>query len=297
MIQVKIDRNTNAPILPPKKTFKYVDQGNYVIIPLDNPQGISTIYSDSATSCIIVVALGTLMAGENGVSVAHLDSPECINNFFELLKEKYSSNVQIYAQGANPEKNSVSQNNASALNAALSAAGSLIIEQKLFLLEGDPRKENRGDWGISIDSNGKPTVTNQPYTLELPDRDPTCGGQSIYCILRRQETPPVQLRNALSPFTLNELVELVKLALAYQKDSSDPKTAFTNIINMQNEEILNTWSTTPEFEAPWFSDQLKQASCFALAMSPVDRMCGQYLLDGFEIYERLSKKLLKTENL
>ena len=85
MIQVKIDRNTNAPILPPKKTFKYVDQGNYVIIPLDNPQGISTIYSDSATSCIIVVALGTLMAGENGVSVAHLDSPECINNFFEIV--------------------------------------------------------------------------------------------------------------------------------------------------------------------------------------------------------------------
>ena len=297
MIQVKIDRNTNAPILPPKKTFKYVDQGNYVIIPLDNPQGISTIYSDSATSCIIVVALGTLMAGENGVSVAHLDSPECINNFFELLKEKYSSNVQIYAQGANPEKNSVSQNNASALKAALSAAGNLIVEQQLFLMEGNPREENRGDWGINIVDDDNTTVTNQPYTLELSERDPTCGGQSIYCILRRQETPPVQLRNALSPFTLNELVELVKLALAYQKDSSDPKTAFTNIINMQNEEILNTWSTTPEFEAPWFSDQLKQASCFALAMSPVDRMCGQYLLDGFEIYERLSKKLLKTENL
>lgn len=297
MIQVKIDRNTNAPILPPKKTFKYVDQGNYVIIPLYNPQGISTIYSDSATSCIIVVALGTLKTGMNGVSVAHLDSPECINNFFELLKEKYSSNVQIYAQGANPEKNSVSQNNASALKAALSAAGNLIVEQQLFLMEGNPREENRGDWGINIVDDDNTTVTNQPYTLELSERDPTCGGQSIYCILRRQETPPVQLRNALSPFTLNELVELVKLALAYQKDSSDPKTAFTNIINMQNEEILNTWSTTPEFEAPWFSDQLKQASCFALAMSPVDRMCGQYLLDGFEIYEKLSKKLLKTENL
>jgi len=297
MIQVKIDRNTNAPILPPKKTFKYVDQGNYVIIPLYNPQGISTIYSDSATSCIIVVALGTLKTGMNGVSVAHLDSPECINNFFELLKEKYSSNLQIYAQGANPEKNSVSQNNASALKAALSAAGNLIVEQQLFLMEGNPREENRGDWGINIVDDDNTTVTNQPYTLELSDRDPTCGGQSIYCILRRQETPPVQLRNALSPFTLNELVELVKLALAYQKDSSDPKTAFTNIINMQNEEILNTWSTTPEFEAPWFSDQLKQASCFALAMSPVDRMCGQYLLDGFEIYEKLSKKLLKTENL
>jgi len=296
MIEVKIDRNTNAPILPPQNTFKYVDQGNYVIIPLDNPQGISTIYSDSATSCIILVALGTMTTGNNGVTVAHLDSPACINTFFELLKESFSSNVQIYAQGANPKDNSVSKDNATALKAALLTAGGLIVEQDLYLLEGDPRDDNRGDWGIIIEDDDNAIVTNQPYTLELTDRDPTCGGQSIYCILRRQETPPEQLRNALLPFTFNELIELVKLALTYYKDSSDSKTAFTNIINMQNEEILETWSTTPEFEAPWFSDQLKQASCFALAMSPIVRMCGLYLLNGDEIYKRLKTKLMKTEN-
>jgi hypothetical protein len=294
MIPVKVDRNKNAPIPPPQKTFKYVDQGNYIIIPFDNPQGISTIYSDSATSCIIVIAVGILISGKNGVSLAHLDSPECINKFVELLKGNYRSEVQIYAQGANPKDNTVSQKNASALKDALKAAGSLIVEQQLFLLEGDPRENNRGDWGINLEGDNNATVTNQPYILELTDRDPACGGQSIYCILRRQETPPVQLRNALLPFTLNELVELVKLALVYQKDKSDPKTAFTNIINMQNKEILETWSTTPEYEAPWFSDQLKQASCFALSMSPVTRMCDQYLLDGFEIYERLRIKLLKT---
>jgi len=238
-----------------------------------------------------------MKTGNNGVTIAHLDSPACINTFFELLKKNFSSNVQIYAQGANPKDNSVAKDNAAALKAALLAAGGLIVEQNLYLLEGDPRDDNRGDWGLIIKDDDNATVTNQPYILELTDRDPTCGGQSIYCILRRQETPPEQLRDALLPFTLNELIELVKLALTYHKDSSDPKTAFTNIINMQNEKILEIWSTTPEFEAPWFSDQWKQASCFALAMSPVDRMCGQYLLDGFEIYEKLSKKLLKTENL
>ena len=52
-------------------------------------------------------------------------------------------------------------------------------------------------------------------------------------------------------------------------DPNDPSSAFTNIVNLQSEEIRQNWSTTPAYEAPWFSDQLKLGAAFAIAMAPV----------------------------
>lgn len=279
MTKTVVDRSWHDPIVPPRASFKYVDQGNYAILPLFNEQGINTIYSDSATSCIIVAAVGTLLDGRPGVSLAHLDSPQCIAAYVSLLQDTFHPGVQVFAQGANPPDNETSQANASALEFALKAAGGFIGSSELYLLEGDPRDCNRGDWGVVIGSQGDIVVTSQPYTLTLTDRDPTCGAQSIYCIMRRQEVPPVQLRDAMRPFTLDEIVQLAGIALGFRKDKQDPASAFTNIINLTNDQILDSWSTTPQFEAPWFADQLKQASSFAIAMAPIFSLSGLSLGD------------------
>jgi hypothetical protein len=294
MFKVKIDRNSNAPISPPAKGFHYVDQGNYLTLPVT--KDVLTVYSDSATSCIIIVILATSKSGETTVTLAHMDSPACITALFKVIKKQANSSLQIYAQGANPPDNKASKDNAKQFKVEIKALGKKVIEQSLFLLEGDPRKKNRGDFGFRLKSDGNAIVGSQPYTLALTDRDPSCGGQSVYCIMRRQEQPPIQIRNSGVPFTHPELVELSAIAIEYRKDKSDPTTAFTNIVNMQNTDILNSWSTTPEYEAAWFSDQLKQGACFALSMSPVVNLSKLYLVpDTKSTYARLGKALARKK--
>ena len=279
MIAVQIVRDSSNPVAPPTEGFKYVDQGNYVVLPFHG-NGITNVYSDGATSCIIAIAVGILKSGENGLALAHLDSDSCIDAFFEILRNSFNDGVQLFAQGANPPDNGTSKSNAAALNAAIKRVGPLVVDdgvKRLFLQEGPPKEANRGDFGIVLEGD-RVTVTNQPYTLGLIDRDPACGAQSIYCIMRRYEKPVVQLRDAMLPFTLDEIVELAQIALAFRKDPEDPTTAFTNIINLPNEDILKGWSTTPDDEASCFSDQLKQASCFALSMAPLVSLCGHSLI-------------------
>ncbi len=292
VIPVTITRSDATPIAKPAAGFHFVDQGNYLSVP---PADGLTLYSDSATSCIITIILGS-KGGVVTITLAHLDSPDCIKAFFAVVSAHAYDAVQIYAQGANPPDNVTAQQNAAQLNASVTSLGTLVVAQELYLLEGDPRHENRGDFGITIDTTGTITVTNQPYVLSLTDRDPTCGGQTVYCIMRRQETPPTEIRNAGLPFTHSELVELSQIAIAFTKTPSDPTTAFTNIVNMQSAEILQSWSTTPEYEAPWFSDQLKQGACFALAMSPVVNLSAYYLAQPTGgTFSRLRKSLLKTK--
>jgi hypothetical protein len=291
MIDVTIDRNNNSPIDPPATGFQFVDQGNYMIRPL--APGLM-LYSDSATSCIITIVLAT-KDGVSTATLAHLDSPDCIAAFLRVIAAQESDSLQVYAQGANPPDNITAQSNAKWLREEVTALGEKVVAQNLFLLEGDPRDDNHGDFGLSVGDDGRVTVTNQPYTLKLTDRDPTCGGQAVYCIMRREEQPVVEIRNAGVPFTHAELVELSAIAIAYRKDPSDPTTAFTNIVNMQSEAIRAAWSTTPEYEAPWFSDQLKQGAGFALAMAPVVNLSAYYLGEGEERpFARLRKALLGT---
>lgn len=290
-ISITVDCNNNASILPPASGFIYVDQGNYQTLSLtdDNPL---TIYSDSATSCIITIVVAST-GDANSVTLAHLDSPDCIKAFFDIVAAQGADSYQIFAQGANPPDNVTSIENAAQLNICIEQLGPQVARAELFLLEGDPRNNNRGDFGLTFDGNGNAVATNQPYTLELYQRDPTCGGQTVYCIMRRQENPPVQIRDAGKPFTHPELVELSSIAIQYRKDSGDPSTAFTNIVNLQSEEIRQNWSTTPEYEAPWFSDQLKLGAVFAISMSPVVNLSEQHLLKTTpQSFSRMRKALL-----
>ena len=289
MIPVQFNLNSNAPIDKPEHGFHYIDQGNYQTLPL--VPGM-VMYSDSATSCIITLVIASNSSG-SFATLAHLDSAACIDAFFSILTQQSYGEIQIYAQGANPPDNATSQQNAAALQKAIAALGSVVVESRLSLLQGDPRRDNRGDFGFIFNSPGTLTATNQPYTLALTDRDPTCGGQTVYCIMRRQEEPPTEIRNAGLPFTHAELIELSSIALAFEKTQGDPTTAFTNIVNMQSEEIRESWSTTPIYEADWFSDQLKMGACFALSMAPVTKLSEYYLNQVTEPpFKRLKQSLL-----
>ena len=167
---------------------------------------------------------------------------------------------------------------------------------ELSLLQGDPRVHNRGDFGLIFDGQTSAVATNQPYTLQLFERDPSCGGQTVYCIMRRQEHPPVQIRDAGLPFTHPELVELASIALQFRKTKDDPATAFTNIVNLESEEIRNSWSTTPEYEAPWFSDQLKLGAAFSIAMAPVVSLSELHLIKTTApSFSRLRSALMASE--
>lgn len=262
-----LDLRLGLTPIPPPEGLLYVAQANYALVPMFQSTGPSYLYSDSATSCIIVIGEGTDAQERSIASIAHLDSPACIQAYFDTVLDKtYVGEVYIYAQGANPPHDSSSKENAAALNKCLGLrkAGGypwLPDIQHLGLGEGDPRVKDRGDYGISI-APEVPIVSAQPFDLELLDRDPTGGVQSLFCIMRRQMNPPIQLRDAQTPFTDALIAQLVKIAATYRKDPNDPKTAYTYIIDLTSDEVRATWSTTPKYEAPWFSDELKQSCCY-----------------------------------
>lgn len=255
-----------APIDPPEG-FLYVSQANYALVPMFQKSGIRYLYSDSATSCIIVIAMGTNYDDQYYASLAHLDSPDCIQAYFDTVLDKnYCGQVYLYAQGANPPDDICSKQNAEKLMECLNERNTgsypwVPSVQHLGLGEGDPRVKDRGDYGVSI-APEVPVVSAQPFNLNLPDRDATGGVQTLFCIMRRHMSPPIQLRDEQTPFDDNLVSQLVKIAAVYQKDEDDPATAFVNIIDLTSEEVCTTWSTTPQYEAPWFSDELKQSCCF-----------------------------------
>jgi hypothetical protein len=266
-IPAKLDLRTGLTPINPPEGFLYVSQANYAFVPMYQKTGVRYLYSDSATSCIIVIGIGTNLQGQQYTSLAHLDSPDCIQAYFDtILDNNYYGTVSIYAQGANPPEDPCSQQNAAKLKECLDirkkAGYSWTPDiQHLGLGEGDPRVKDRGDYGISI-APEVPIVSTQPFNLELLDRDSTGGVQTLFCIMRRQMTPPIQIRDEQTTFDKSLIDQLVKIAATYRKTPNDPTTAFTYIINLTSEEVCNTWSTTPQYEAPWFADELKQACCF-----------------------------------
>lgn len=263
----KLELKLGLTPIPPPDGFLNVNQANYAVVPMFQQSGVRYLYSDSATSCIIVIAMGANSRGQSLASLAHLDSPACIQAYFDTVLDKtYSGPVYIYAQGANPPDDTCSKDNAAALEACLDqrqrgSYGWTPDIQHLGLREGDPRVKDRGDYGVSIGPE-VPIVSTQPFNLELLDRDATGGVQTLFCIMRRRMEPPIQLRDAQTPFSDALVAQLVDIAAKYRKDPADPKTAFTYIINLTSEEVCNGWSTTPQYEAPWFADELKQSCCF-----------------------------------
>ncbi len=269
-----IQRVTSKAINYPAKPmpgFHYVSQANYCLVNIEENVDKKYLYSDSATSCIIVIVLGLNKSQEGLCALSHLSSPNCINAFFDhVINPNFTGPIWLYAQGANPPDAGASIKNANTLNSWISNYsnpnfGSWNIKYKdVHLKEGNPQEDNRGHLGVSLDYF---KVTNTPYTLTLADRDSTGGQQSLFSIIGMQlDRNKWQnwLWNSEVPFPDSMVSKMVSIAYTLKEDIDDPETAFINIPNLNCDVIRAIWSTTPQFEACWFAPELVQAANYVL---------------------------------
>ena len=136
-------------------------------------------------------------------------------------------------------------------SAAPAAKPSWWVEQvTLSLGQGDPNDEHRDDYGVDLIDL---VVSNKQFDLTLKDRDPTGGVQTLFAVFGMKVYPPVWLWNSDRAFddaTIQRLVDA-----ANQND-------WTKILTMTDEEILHTYSSTPQWEVPWFVATLKESAQF-----------------------------------
>lgn len=254
------DRKRNLPI---PEGFYYVDQDNYYIANLNEPNAENPetyLYSDSATSCIIVVVEGLDADSNPIVALTHLSRTARFETFFEIVKENFVGPVNIFAQGANPSDAGDSQTNSETLlawieeNRTSTVSGEAtwsIANVTLALGLGNPQKENRGTYGIDLVTM---TVSNDSFDLTLSDRDPTGGLQILYCVFGLQVTPPVKLHHRGTPFTTDEINLLVAQA-------NLPANNWVSFLYKTQAEILKL-SSTPTCEVPWFYAEIRSAALY-----------------------------------
>jgi len=243
------------------KRIVYVSQDNYCIV--KSPDDVDTVYyCDSATSCIVLITTGLCNKTGTEVSViSHLSRPGRFDAYFNLVKQVFEGNlVKIYASGANPPEryrkktgdyDTTALRNASQVIAWL-ASKTMNIEQVCIKVgQGNPAvyNNNLDCYSISFDSLKNASVSNARIYLTDKQRDPTGGVQTLFCIYG----DPEKIRNQYDDFTESEIQSLVGAA----KNAGLDKAA-----TMSDEQILENYSSTPEFEVPWFCDSIRQAAKF-----------------------------------
>ncbi|OJJ23346.1 hypothetical protein BKI52_03015 [marine bacterium AO1-C] len=241
----------------------YTPQDNYSLVELSDTKKehqITHLYSDGATSCIILIVVGQQETGNTQVGLAHLSKQESFETFFRLIEQRFRGNIAVYAQGANPpEENHGSDNrltNERILrewvadhSSSVSRQTLQITQQVLALGEGNPLEANRDCLGIDLKTL---QVSNQrlPITTQ---RDEYNGLQTLYSLFGQELQTPLMLRSIAQPFTQEQITELVTLAFHYN---------WIDILEMSDEEMLYYFSTTPQYEVPWFCDSLRQSALY-----------------------------------
>ena len=258
------------------KGFRYIPQDNYLFC---NPKtaGLDYLYSDSATSCIILIVVGRDCNGNPLVGLTHLSRKERYEAFFKLAEEKFKGGVAVYAQGANPPfpvKKGDSYSYDGIQNSEIifkwiadkvyypqeeKETPSFFIEQCTVAVgSGDPNV-GFGGYGINVDieSTDYLQVSNKYFHLPIGVRDPENGVQTLFCIFG---TPRVDdnksrlvLHNVNESFTDEEKEILVSRA---------NERNWENLLELSEDEILNKYSTTPEFEPAWFVSNLIESAEF-----------------------------------
>lgn len=253
--------NNNADKTIPKG-FYYVNQDNYILLDLSSDVSgkFKYLYSDGATSCIIVVVVGKNSKGSSLVALSHISRPQGFDVFFkDVIDKKFSGPVSLYAQGANPPEDDMAQKAELKLLSLISSHTSTdkkwyIASVSLSLGQGNPLKDNRSSFGINLDTL---RVSNQPFSLTMKDRDSTGGAMEIYVIFGRKLNNPIWLRNALEPLDEKTLNDMMKFAYSF-KD-------YKNAMNKSSAQLIKEWSTTPDREVSWFADVLKMGSQYLMA--------------------------------
>ena len=71
------------------KGLLYVAQDNYCFV---NPEktDLTYLYSDSATSCIIMIVVGVSKQGEPLVGMSHLSKKVRYEAFFQMVEERFA---------------------------------------------------------------------------------------------------------------------------------------------------------------------------------------------------------------
>lgn len=255
--------------------FLYIGQDNYYIVPTDG--NLKYLYSDSATSCIIVIVEGKDKDGQAIVALTHLSRVERFNTFFNYIETLFVGEVSVFAQGANPSQLTNNPSDTTSLrneNSLLSWVVSHTSTDKnenveippssvykhnfyiesltLSLGIGDPQEGDKGCYGIDLATM---IVSNKRLDLKLKDRDPSGGLQTLFCVFGLKVLPQIHLHYALSDFTKESIDALV--AKAKEKK-------WQNIATMSDDEILNQYSSTPKYESPWFCDTMRESSNYVI---------------------------------
>lgn len=260
---LKLRRSTAAASsdLPPG--FHYVSQDNYCLVRLAETDK-RYLYADSATSCIIVVVAGQNAADQEIVMLSHLSRKLRYDYFFNLVGAHFVGPVRLWGQGANPPLAEASNDNTHTLMGWMTSHALLGFESSppgakpswwveqvtLSLGQGDPNDDHRDDYGIDLTNR---VVSNRPFELTLDQRDPTGGVQTLFAVFGMKTYPPVWLWDSDRPFDEDTITRLV--AAANQAD-------WTKILGMTDQQILETYSSTPQWEISWFVPTLKASAQF-----------------------------------
>ena len=250
----------------PPEGFYYISQENYYIANLNHPHPTTPetyLYSDSATSCIIVIVRGTHANGDPIVALSHLGGPRRFLQFFQVIDQCFVGPAAIYAQGANPpfptgHGNASLQNTQTLLqwlSQHTNSNGSkrwYVDECTLSLGQGLPQQNNQDCYGIDLQTL---QVSNQRFHLTNEQRDPTGGAQTLYCIFGMEVQPSIPLARADAPFTSEQMDRLVAKAKSYY---------WPQLLQMEDADILAQMSSTPDHEVPWFVETLRNSAQFVL---------------------------------
>lgn len=281
----KSDLTASNEIMPDKKhesTFNkiyqndkeivYVSQDNYYVADLDSGKDI-VYYCDSATSCIVIISVGYSEDYKKNLAVvSHLSRPGRFKDYFSKVEALFKGEIDIYAAGANPAYPCLKKDgsydytalrNATQVSQWVSSrsieqesqsdsSGSVKVRQaSLKFGQGNPSiyNNNLDCYSIACDKNSNITVSNDRIYLTEEQRDPTGGVQTLFCMYGN----PDLIRNQAESFSDDEIAVLVQTAHDNNLEQAS---------EMTDKEILNTYSSTPQYEVPWFCDSIRQAGLF-----------------------------------
>lgn len=255
-MSAKINQYTEIPT-----GFCYVPQDHYYLANLAQSGSIKYIYSDGATSCIIVIATGANAQGETIVLLGHLSKPASFEAFFDLVALHVIGKVQLFAQGANTapsvsgeeDQRQYVQTNIDLLNNWVEAHTLpnepwYIAKKQLWLNKGHPLEQNRDCLGINLVTM---EVSNRSFELTNAQRDPLGGLQTLVSLFGADLQPPIALRLAHQPFSHAQTKQLLYLGLSY---------GWLDILEMEDDEILHSFSSTPHCEVAWFCDAIRHSA-------------------------------------
>jgi len=248
---LKINTEACARIPP---DFLYINQDNYYLANLAAPE-FGFLYTDSATSCMILVIEGYNKAQVPNVLFAHIGSPQTFDLLSALIPDNFQGKVNLYAQGANPPDNAAAITNSCYLHTWLTQQQEQLDTVSLALAQGHP-----DTWGcLGIDLRQR-FITRQPYALTHEQRNTKV--QLLYSLFRSAPA----LWNAAQPFPA-ALVESFKQAASVYD--------WEQIRQLDDAQLLAYFSTTPLSEPPWFADGV--------------RITARWLIDSYNSKVKFSK--------